>query len=197
MNARPAKRRPLLWRKHHDDLAAFEARLGFHLGDLGSVLLDLLQKFKSDFLVSHFAAAEAQGDLDLVALFKEALYRLHLHAVVMGVDVGTNFYFLDFYDFLLLARFVGFFLRLIFIFAVIEDFAYGRLGAGRYLNEIEASLLGKAHGLLRAHDAHLLALFVDQKNFAGIYPLIHTRPAVTGPLFLDKRFAVYVSLSSS
>jgi hypothetical protein len=51
---------------------------------------------------------------------------------------------------------------------------------------------GERHGLQRAHDANLLALFIDQENLAGIYPLINTRTAITGPLFLDKRFAVYV-----
>src|SRR4051812_7429522 len=97
----------LLWSEHHNDLTPFEARLGFNLGDLGRVGLDLLKKLETDFLVRHFAAAETKSDLDLVALFEKSLDGLHLHAVVMGVDVRPDFYFLDFNGFLLFARLVG------------------------------------------------------------------------------------------
>ena len=59
-------------RKDHDDLAAFEARFGFDLGDFDRIRLDPVEKLLAQFLVRHFAAAEAQGDLDLVAFLEEA-----------------------------------------------------------------------------------------------------------------------------
>src|SRR5687768_13188115 len=59
------EQRRLFRRQHHDDLPAFETRLRFDLGYFGRILLDLLQKLKSDLLVRHFAAAETKGDLYL------------------------------------------------------------------------------------------------------------------------------------
>src|SRR6476646_8334157 len=58
-------------RQHHDHLAAFEARLGFDLGERAGVFLDAVEQFIAELLVRHFAAAEAQGDLDLVAFLEE------------------------------------------------------------------------------------------------------------------------------
>src|SRR5215217_7601500 len=185
----------LFWSEHHHDLTPFEARLGFNLGDLGRIGLDLLKKLKTDFLVGHFAAAEAQGDFDFVTFLEEPLDGLHLHPIVMSVDVRPDFYFLDFNGFLLFARLVGLFLRLVFEFAIVEDLANGRLGARRYLDQVEACLLGQRQGLGRAHDADLFTFFIDQKYFAGIYPIVHTRPIITGTLFFDKWFAVYVQFS--
>jgi len=57
-------------RQDHDDLAAFETRVLLDLGKLGDVALDLVEKLGADFLMRHFAAAIAQGDLDLVAFLE-------------------------------------------------------------------------------------------------------------------------------
>src|SRR6185369_10518060 len=61
-------------RQQHHHLAAFEARLRFHLRHRRRVFLDALEQLVAELLVRHFAAAEAQGDLDLVAFLEEALH---------------------------------------------------------------------------------------------------------------------------
>ena len=81
--------------------------------------------------MSHLAAAEAQGDLDLVAFLEEAPDRLHLHVVVVIVDHRAHLDLLDLDDLLLLAGLGGLLLFLIFEFAVVEDLADRRLGIGR------------------------------------------------------------------
>src|SRR5437660_4095547 len=53
-------------RQHHHHLPAFEARLLLDLGELDGVGLHPVEQFVAEFLVGHLAAAEAQGDLDLV-----------------------------------------------------------------------------------------------------------------------------------
>ena len=63
---------------------------------LGSSLVaDLEQQLHAELLVRHFAAAEAHRDLDPVAFLEEAVHRLHLGLVVVGVDVGPELDFLD------------------------------------------------------------------------------------------------------
>ena len=71
---------------------------------LRCVFLDALQKIVAELLVGHFAAAEAQRHLDLVAFLEEPLHRAHLHVVVVLVDPGTDLDLLDLDDLLLLAR---------------------------------------------------------------------------------------------
>ena len=60
--------------QHHHDLTAFETRLLLDLGQLGGVALDAVEQFVAEVLVRHFAAAEAQSDFDLVALFEKPLH---------------------------------------------------------------------------------------------------------------------------
>src|SRR5262249_51632572 len=75
----------LSWRQHHHHLAAFEPRFHLNLGDLDGVVLDAIEQLDSELLVRHFAAAKAQGDLDLMAFLEEALHRAHLHVVIVVI----------------------------------------------------------------------------------------------------------------
>src|SRR3984885_10472445 len=60
----------LAGRQNHDDLAAFEARFLLDFGDFRGVDLDPVQELIAELLVRHFAAAEPQRDLDLVAFLE-------------------------------------------------------------------------------------------------------------------------------
>src|SRR5882757_8735240 len=137
-------------RQHHDDLAAFESRILLDLGELGDVGLDLVQELGADLLVRHFAAAVAQGDLDLVAFLEEPLHRAHLHVVIVIVDHRTQLDLLDLDDLLLLARLGGFLLCRILELPVVHNLANGRIVVRRNLDEIHARLkrhLDGHHGL--------------------------------------------------
>src|SRR5581483_7670401 len=57
-------------RQHHHHLAALEAGFHLDLGDLADVVLDAVEQPCAELLVGHFAAAEPQRHLDLVALFE-------------------------------------------------------------------------------------------------------------------------------
>ena len=98
-----------------------------------SVVLDPVQQFGAKLLVRHFASTKSQGHLDLVTLLEEALYRAHLHLIIVIVDHRAELDLLDLDDLLLLARFRGLLLGLEFVLAVIKDFANRRHRVGRDL----------------------------------------------------------------
>src|SRR5471032_3214110 len=118
-------------------------------------------------LVCHFAASEAQSDLDLVTLVEEALHRPHLHVVIVIVDGGAHLDLLDLDDFLLLAGFVGFLLLFVFELAVIHQLADGRLVVGRDLDHVEAFFVAQSQRLVQADLAILMAVVSDQENGFG------------------------------
>ena len=91
---------------------------------------------KADVLVGEFAAAEPQGDLDLVAFFEEAAHGPHFNVVIVIVDARAQLDLFDFDDLLPLARFGGFLLFKKSELAVIEKFANRRIGVGTNLDEV-------------------------------------------------------------
>jgi len=80
--------------------------------------------------VGHFAAAEPERHLDLVALFEEALHRAHLHLVIVVVDHRPEFDFLDLDDLLFLAGLGLLLLFLVLVLAEVEDLDDRRRGVG-------------------------------------------------------------------
>ena len=90
---------------------------------------DLVHHLEAEFLVRHLAAAEAKCHLDLVALVQELDHAPHLDVVIMRVDVGAHLDFLDVNGLLFLSGDILLLLRLILVFAIIEDLAYRRIGA--------------------------------------------------------------------
>ena len=62
-------------------------------------------------------------------------------------------------------RAVGFLLRLVLEFAVIENFADWRGGVRRDLDQIQANALSALQCLRQGHDPHHFAVLVDQTNF--------------------------------
>src|SRR4029450_1984084 len=121
--ARPARAKHLARGEHHHHLPAFEPRLRLHLSNGRGVGLDAVEQLRAELLMRHLAASEAQGDFHLVALLEEAADRAHLHVVIVCVDVRPHLDLLDLDGALLLARFGGLLLRLVFVFAVVEDLA--------------------------------------------------------------------------
>ena len=124
----------------------------------------------------HFAAAEAQSDFDLVALFEKPLHGAHLHIVIVIVDHRPQLDFLDLDDLLLLARLGGFLLRLVFVLAVVEDLADGRARIGGDLHEIEAGVLRHGQGVGGIDDPLIGAVFVDELDLADADLLVDARP---------------------
>ena len=124
-----APRGDLFGREHHQHLPAFHARIGLDLGGLDDIGLDALEERHAELAMAELAAAEAQRDLDLVALADELDHLLHLGVVIMVVDVRTHLDLLDLLRLLRLAGEIRLFLRLVFELADIEELGDGRIGA--------------------------------------------------------------------
>jgi len=152
---------------HHDHLAAFHLGHVLDLADAGlfHVIGHPLQKLAAEIEMRHFAAAKAQADLHLVAVFEETEDIAHLHVVIVLVGVGAEFHFLDVDRLLLLAR-LGFALLLfVFELAVIHDLADRRIGIGRDLDKIEPGLVGQFKGFPGGNNAKVFAVGPDQPDF--------------------------------
>ena len=135
------------------------------LAIVGGLGLHARHEAIADVLMRDLAAAETQRHLDLVAFLEEAAHRLHLHAVVVLVNARTQLDFLDLDDLLLLARLGGLLLLGEAKAPVVEDFADGRRGVRRDLDEIEPGLLGNAQRVQQLNDAVILAFGIDQLHF--------------------------------
>ena len=164
-------------RQQHDHLAAFKARFRLDLAHLVGVVLDALQQLVTKLLMGHFAAAEAQGDLDLVAFLEKTLHGAHFHLVIVIVDHRAELDLLDLDDLLFLARFSRFFLRLELILAVIQDFGDWRHRIWGDLNQIKPGGLGKPNGSFGQDNAFVVTGGIDQLNLAGADLLVDARAA--------------------
>src|SRR5258708_31359767 len=157
-------RRRLFRRHHHDHLAAFHARELLDLGDRVEIVLDPHQHVHAEILVRQLAAAEAHGDLHLIAFADETDHAAHLDVVIVLIDAGAQLDLLDLDDLLLLARLVLLFLLLVFVLAVIEDLADRRIGARRDLDEVEAGLIGHGECVVPADYPHHASLLIDEAD---------------------------------
>jgi hypothetical protein len=92
------------------------------------------------------------------------------------VDVRPHLDLFDLNDFLFLLGFSFLFLLLIFVFAVIEDLAYGRGRIRRDLNKIEACLRCDSYRLIGGNDAAFFTLVINKKNLRNINVFIDARP---------------------
>src|SRR5581483_88149 len=154
-------------RENHHHLPSFHLRILLQLGEGFRVLLHAGEQVHAQMLVRHFAAAEAQRDLDLVAVVEEALHRPHLHVVIVIVDGRAHLDLLDLDDLLLLAGLVGLFLLFVFVFAVIHQLADGRLVLGRDFDHVEAFFLAQGQSLFQADFAIFVPVDADQEDGAG------------------------------
>ena len=111
------------------------------------------------------ATAEADRDLDLVAVLEEAAGVLHLGVQVADIDVGGQANLFDLHDALVLARFLFALGLLETEFTVVHDFADRRLGLRGDFDQIHALFHSGLLRLLDGHDAELLAVVVDQTDF--------------------------------
>ena len=132
--------------------------------------------------MGHFAAAEANGDLDLVAVVEETPGTTQLDLVVVDIDARAHLDFLDVDGLLFFARLGGLLLLLVLELAVVEDLAYRRVGVRRYLDQIEADVVSHHLGFLRRDDAHHFSGFIYETDARCIDVRVDTRSLA------DRRF---------
>src|SRR5690606_7317383 len=85
----------LLRRDHHDHLPAFQARPQLDHDVLAQVGLDPGGHLPAQLLVANLATAEADVDLDLLAILQEAAHVAQLDLVVALVGDRAELHFLD------------------------------------------------------------------------------------------------------
>ena len=151
--------------QEHVHVAALQLGLLFDGSKLAALFREALEQLQTDGRMGDFAAAEADGHLDLVAALEESARMPNLDVQVVDIDAGGQADLLDLHHALVFARL---FLALGLLkaeLAVVHDAADRRLGLRRDLDEVHTALNGDLKRLLRGHDAELLAARVDQADF--------------------------------
>ena len=131
---------------------------------VGDVLREALQQATARVGARLLAAAEHDGDLDLVARLEEADDVALLGLVVVGVDLETETDLLDDGVGLVATRLARLHRGLVLELAVVHELRYGGTRLGRDLDQVEIRLLGKPQRVLDPHDADLFALGADQAD---------------------------------
>ena len=132
------------------------------VGDVGA---QSLQQSVAQLGPGLLATAEHDRHLDLRPGFQEADDVTLLGLVIVRVDLGTEFLFLDDGLLLVFARLAQLLCRLVLELAVVHDLAHRRFGLWGYFDEVEIGIRCHAEGVFDAHDAHLLPGGSDQSDF--------------------------------
>ncbi len=151
---------------------AFHAGHKFNQPGVADIEDQAIDDLVAEVAMGHLAALEAQRRLHFVAFAEEADSHIFLGNVVMLIDGDGEFNFLDDDDFLLFACGAVGLVFLVEKLAVVLDLADGRDGVRRDFNEVERALTSHLECFKGRHDAELLAVFVDDADFAGAHPLI-------------------------
>src|SRR5690606_31842381 len=141
----------------------------------GAVFLHALEQVHAKLAMAEFTTAETQRDLHLVTFADELVNRLHLRLIIMIVDVRTHFDLLDLLRLLALASEVRLFLRLVLGRADVQIFGDGRIGVGRYFDQVETQRLCLLHRLTREHHAQILTLMVDDADLGRLDEFVEPR----------------------
>src|SRR6266545_1543420 len=157
----------LAGREHRDHVAPILAGGAVDLGDLDEVGGQPLQQPPPELGVGHLAAAEHDGDLDLVALLEEALDVALLGLVVVRVDLGPHLHLFERHQVLLAPGLLGLDGLLVLELRVVHQLADRRAGHRGDLDEVEVELAGHPHRCLGVHHPELLAVGPDHPDLGG------------------------------
>ena len=119
-------------------MTALQLGVLVHGGQLGALGGKVQQEPLADVGMSHFAAAEADGDLHTIALCEELLGVAQLDVEVADVDPGGHTHFLDLHDMLILLRLFLALGLLKFELTVVHELADGRGGVWGDFDQIQA-----------------------------------------------------------
>src|SRR3984957_4535844 len=155
----------LAWGEDGMQRGAFHAGHELHNACIPHVLNEPVDDGVTQFTMGHLAALETQRGLDLVAFTQETNSLVLLGLVIMLVNSHGKLHFLDYDDFLLLARRAVALVLLVKEFAVILNAAYRRLGGGRNFHQIQATLAGNLQCFEGRENSELFTVFVDDADF--------------------------------
>ena len=126
------------------------------------------------FLVRHFASAMKNHRAHFVAFTQKPDDLILAHVVVVFGGCRPKFYFFQLRAAAAFALLVRFFVLLIKKFAVVRDFANGRIGCRRNLHQIQSLFARHSHRFVRLHDAKLAAFFIDHPDFTSPDAFVHS-----------------------
>ena len=124
-----------------------------------------MEQILTERRVCDLTAAEANRNLDLVAVPQETAGVLYFGVQVADIDIRGQANLFDLHDALIFARFLFALGLLETEFAIVHNFADGRLSLRGDLNQIHALFHGDILRLLDGDDAELFAVVVDQADF--------------------------------
>ena len=142
----------------HHHLPALHSRELFDYTDLFQIIPYALEEAHPEFLMRHLPAAEAQGDLRLVALGQEANEITQLDLIIAIIGVGPKLDFFDLNLFQLQSGLVLLFRLPVFEFAVIHDSAYRGLGGRRDFDQVHFRSFRFGQRFTRRHDPNLFTV---------------------------------------
>ena len=133
--------------------------------------------------MGHLATAKLHRDFDLVAESQKLANVAKLDLQIVAIYGRAH---LDFFELGSSAAFASFSLSPLLLvkqLAVVNDFAHRWVSLGGNLDQIQSYLFGLTPCLLDRNDANLLAVEVDQSNFAGADCVVDAqiRPFVNKP----------------
>jgi len=145
---------------------AFLPRPEFDDGVIADIFNQPLQNSSAQAGARHFASAEKDGRLDLVALVQKTQYVVLFGLVIVIVHVDAELHFLDRDRLLVLFGLALLLFLLVQKFPVIHDAANRRLRCRGNLYQIEVTFAGHLERFERWQDADLLAFIINHANFA-------------------------------
>ena len=146
-------------------MASLHLGLLLNVACLGALLSEALQQIQTDGRMGDFTAAEADGNLDLVAALEETAGVADLDVQIVNVDAGGQSDLLDLDNALILAGFLLALGLLKAVLAVIHDAANRGLCLRSDLYKIHALFNCDPQRFLRGNDAQLIAVSADQTDF--------------------------------
>ncbi len=157
---------PGLGGKEYGHTASFQLGLFIQCRHLGTLLGEAHQQVFADVGMRHLAAAEADRDLDAVAVGKELLGILELCVEIADIDAGRHTDLFDLDHVLVLLRFLFALALFKAELAVVHELAHGGRSLRGDLDEVKPLLIGDPLRLGGRHDAELLTGGTDQTDLA-------------------------------
>jgi hypothetical protein len=162
-----------LERSHeHDHGPAFHPRWLLDRTVRTELIGELVEQDSAEVRVSHLAAAEEHGQLDLVPSVEEfrGLATLRFEVVVVDLGPDANFFQLD--DVLVAAGLALFAALLVSELAVVHEPADGWHGVRSHLDQVEPTLARHLKRIECRDNPNLLAVLIDQPDLADPDALI-------------------------
>jgi len=132
---------------------------------LGTSCCKPIKQLTAEGSMRHFASAESNTDLNLVAILKKTLCMINFNVQIVVTDTDGKPKLLDINNFLILTCFF-FTLRLLKSeFTVVHNAAYGGDGLRSDLYKIQAFGDGEVLGFLDRHDTELSSILTDNTYF--------------------------------